>query len=80
MERGEKVVYDYSALNGKIVATFKTQQKFANAIGLSERSVSLKMNNKIGWRQGEIAKACELLGITDSEISIYFFARNVQVN
>ncbi|MGT2833378.1 hypothetical protein Javan249_0006 [Streptococcus phage Javan249] len=67
------MAYDYSKLNGKIVERFKTQYNFANAMGLSERTVSLKLNNQRYWKNNEISKASELLGISDDEISLYFF-------
>lgn len=38
--------FDYSLLDGKITEKFKSRSKFADALGLSERSLSLKMNNK----------------------------------
>lgn len=66
--------YNYSRLLGRIVEKVGTQYKFAEAIGLSERTISLKLNGKIGWKQAEIAKACEILDIDKSEICKYFFA------
>jgi len=71
--------YNYSKLRGRIVEKFQTQQKFARAIGMSERSLSLKLNGKRGWRQPEIEKACAALNLTESDISNYFFALEVQV-
>lgn len=65
--------YDYSRLLGRIVEKIGTQSRFAERIGLSERSVSLKLNGKIEWKQGEIAKACEVLDIADRDIPVYFF-------
>ncbi|WP_150859857.1 DUF739 family protein, partial [Staphylococcus aureus] len=41
---------------------------------------SLKLNDKIGWRDSEIAKACELLSIPREEIQVYFFNYKVQNN
>ena len=70
--------YDYSKLIGMIVEKFKTRYNFAAALGLSERSLSLKLNGKVSWTQKEIAKACELLAIPDTEIPFYFFAVKVQ--
>ena len=70
--------YDYSKLSGRIVEKYETQAKFACAMGLSERSISLKINGKVGWKQNEILKACELLDIPVSQISIYFFTTKVQ--
>lgn len=72
------MAYDYSALLGKIVQKFHTQYNFAHAIGLSERTVSLKLNCKIPWKQNEIVKACQVLGIDDNDIPAYFFARKAQ--
>ena len=65
--------YNYSRLLGRIVEKVVTQYKFAQAIGLSERTVSLKLNGKVGWKQTEIAKACDILDIDKSEICDYFF-------
>lgn len=74
----KKLVYDYSKLNGKIREVYGKCAAFAVAMDLSERSLSLKLNNKVGWKQQEIDLACELLGISACEIGIYFFARKVQ--
>lgn len=66
--------YNYSKLLGKIVERVGTQAAFAEKMGLSERSISLKLNGKVAWKQTEIAKACEVLGIRLNEIDKYFFA------
>lgn len=65
--------YDYSKLLGRIVEKFGTQSKFANAMGLSERTISLKLNGRIGWKQTEIAKACSVLQLDKDDIATYFF-------
>ena len=65
--------YNYSKLLGRITEKIGTQCKFAEAIGLSERTVSLKLNGKIGWKQDEIAKICEVLEINPNDIPAYFF-------
>mgnify|MGYP000888391358 CR=1 FL=1 len=66
--------YNYSALLGKIVETFGTQSNFSKAIGLSEHSVSQKLNGKVEWKQSEIGRACKLMGIQIADIPKYFFA------
>ena len=66
--------YNYSKLLGIIVERVGTQAAFAEKMGLSERSISLKLNGKVAWKQTEIAKACEVLGIRLNEIDKYFFA------
>ena len=70
--------YDYSKLNGKIREVFGKCAAFAMAMGLSERSLSLKLNNKRSWKQPEIDRACELLGILPVDVWDYFFVRKVQ--
>lgn len=66
--------YDYSKLLGRIVEKVGTQGNFASKMELSERTISLKLNGKIGWKQSEIAKACDVLSIQDTDIPMYFFA------
>lgn len=70
--------YDYSKLAGLITEKFKTQANFSESIGLSERSVSLKMNGKLSWKQTEISKVCDVLGICSEDIPAYFFKLKVQ--
>lgn len=70
--------FNYSKLLGRIVEICGTQAKFAEAMSLSERTVSLKLNNKISWRQNEIEQACKVLDIPYREIPAYFFAAKSQ--
>ena len=69
---------DYSKLRGKIKEKFVCNLNFAIKMGISERTLSLKLNNIVGWKQSEIFEACDLLNIDYSEIYIYFFKQNVQ--
>lgn len=66
--------YNYSKLLGRIVEKVGTQGKFASDMGLSERTISLKLNGKVGWKQSEIATACRILDIKERDIASYFFA------
>jgi len=45
---------------------------------LSERSISLKLNNQRYWKNNEITTACNLLLIPDNQIGDYFFKLEVQ--
>ena len=45
------MAFDYSKLKGKIVEVFGTQSNFAKAVGMSERTLSCKLNNKIPFTQ-----------------------------
>ncbi|WP_449451729.1 DUF739 family protein [Streptococcus suis] len=69
---------DFSRLSGKIVEKYGTQYNFAIAIGLSERSLSLKLNNKVGWKDEEMERAIDLLGLELNDIPAYFFTNIVQ--
>lgn len=69
--------YDYSKLNGRIVEICGTSKTFAKLMGLSERTVSLKLNNQIPFKQTDIEKAIEILNLKDKDIQPYFFTRNV---
>ena len=70
--------YDYSKLSGLIVEKYGTQARFAKALGLSERSLSLKLTGKRPWKQPQISRVCKLLGISDNELQLYFFTLKVQ--
>ena len=69
--------YDYRKLSGKIVEKFETQYNFATAMDISERTLSLKINGKVSWKDSEMAKAMSLLGIDVRHISDYFFKPKV---
>lgn len=68
--------FEYAKLRGRIRTYFATQAAFAEAMELSECSISLKLNGKAEWTAGEINKACELLHIPADEIHLYFFYSN----
>lgn len=70
--------FDYSVLSGKIVEKYGTQYNFSIAIGLSERSLSMKLNDKTPWKDSEIKRAIKLLSIPKREIGKYFFEEKVQ--
>lgn len=71
-------MYDYSKLRGRIVEVCGTQCEFAKRIGLSDRSVNLKINGNVFWKQNEIDKAIEALNLTKDDIQSYFFVVKVQ--
>ncbi|MGY3775774.1 DUF739 family protein [Helcococcus sueciensis] len=71
-------MYNLNKLKGRIIEKFGTQGNFAKAMGMSERTVSLKLDNQVDWKQSEIVKACELLKIPKEEIADYFFTLKVQ--
>lgn len=70
--------FDYSKLDGLVKEKCRTRAIFADKMGLFERSISLKMNGKVQWRQIEICNACEILEIKNENIPDYFFNPVVQ--
>lgn len=72
------MAFNYNKLRGKIIEKFGTQGRFAKAMGVSERTLSLKLNNRIFFSQDEITIISELLKIKSSEIQVYFFEKEVQ--
>ncbi|MFI3236781.1 MAG: DUF739 family protein [Lachnospiraceae bacterium] len=72
------MAYDYAKLNGRIIEICGTQATFAERMNLSERSVSLKLNNKVSWKQDEMKKALSVLDLPDAAVQEYFFKLNVQ--
>lgn len=67
------MLFDYSALRGKIVEKFGTNKKFAKFISMPAATLSMKLNNKLQWKQSEIDSAMKALGIDESDISRFFF-------
>lgn len=74
------MAYDYRKLRGRIIEKYGTLRKFASDMNWSERTLSLKMNCKVFWKQPEIAKAAKLLEIPSDKVMEYFFTQNVQCN
>lgn len=67
------MAFNYNKLKGRIVEICGTQMEFAKRMGLSERSISLKLQGKISWKQNEIMKALEVLNLKASDVQEYFF-------
>ncbi len=66
--------YEYRKLIGRIIEKYGTRKAFAEKLGISENSMSLKLNGKTGFSQDEMNRWSDLLGIDVSEIGDYFFA------
>lgn len=65
--------YDYSKLKGKIKECFSTQAEFAQKLGISDASLSYKLNNKTVFDQNQIQRAIEIFNLKPNEINDYFF-------
>lgn len=70
--------YDYRKLRGRIKEKFGTQSEFSKKLGLSEVSVSNKLNNIVDWGQEEMENAISILEIPNTDIYAYFFTHEVE--
>ena len=68
-----KTQYTYRRLIGRIIEKYGTRKAFAQALGISENSMSLKLNNKTGFSSEDMTKWGELLDIDVAEFGSYFF-------
>ena len=65
--------YKYNKLRGRIVEKYGSQERFAEAIGLSKNSLSKKINGRNGFSQSDMMLWGKLLSISTSEFGEYFF-------
>ena len=70
--------FNYAKLTGKIVEVFGSQKEYAKYMGWAERTASEKLNNNTSFKQDEILKTCEGLGLTEIDIPAYFFTKKAQ--
>ena len=66
--------FNYLKLLGRIKECGFTQGQLAKAIGISEYTLSTKLNNKFSFKQDEIIAICKVLNIPVSEIGEFFYA------
>ena len=71
------MAFDYSKLKGRIVEKYGSQLNFADAYGISENTLSLKMSNKIRFTSDDIIVISDMLDIPKNEIGSYFFTKKV---
>ena len=72
------MAFNYNKLRGKIVEIYGSQIELAKAMKWSEKTLSLKLNGKVPWKQTDIMTAVQILGLSESDIQDYFFAVEVQ--
>lgn len=72
-KKKEVELLNESKLRGLIREKFKTQADFALAVGMSDTTLSAKLNGKTDWKRQEIETACRLLDVAAEDIPLYFF-------
>lgn len=65
--------FNYSKLRGRLAEKGFSQKDLAEAISLSETSLSEKLTNGSGFKAVHIINACEFLDIPSEEVGLYFF-------
>lgn len=66
--------YNYSKLLGRMRERGVTQEQLSKEIGMNETTLSAKLNNRSQFKADEMDAVCEVLDISNEEISTYFFA------
>lgn len=68
------MAFNYNKLRGRIIEICGSQSEFAKLIGVSEQTITAKLNGRSSFSQEDILKWSEVLKIDQTEIGIYFFA------
>lgn len=64
---------NYEGLRLRILGKFGSLGAFAEALGCTASTLSLKINGKSDWARTEIEKTQQLLDLTPDEVLEYFF-------
>lgn len=67
----------FAKLRGRIVEKYGSQAKFAEALGVTEQTVTGKLNGKTQFTIEDIVEWCNLLEIESEEVNVYFFAEKL---
>lgn len=73
----EKVFFDFRKLRGRIVEILGNQNVLADKLGVSNVSLSRKLNNKSRFSSDDVIVISNILGIPNDEIGTYFFNQKV---
>ena len=64
----------FAKLRGRIVEKYGSQRSFAKAIGKTEQTIIAKLSGKSEFSKKDIIEWCNVLDITENDITVYFFA------
>ncbi len=71
------MTFDFKKLRGKMIEKYGTQADFAKAYGVSNTTLSCKMQNKRPFTTRDILKMVKMLDIPKEEVGVYFFTEKV---
>lgn len=66
-------MYDYSKLKGKIAEKGYTKLSLSKALQMHPNSLNDRLDNKLEFKQDDMVKICDVLGIKHKDIPQYFF-------
>lgn len=69
----ECIEFDYTLLIERIIDMFGSQNNFAIVLGITNVSLSKKLNNVVNFTQREMLMSMKLLNIPLNLLGIYFF-------
>ena len=64
---------DYEILRRKILGNYGNLAQFAQELGITPSTLSLKLQGRTDWRRAEIELCIELLELTPEEVTAIFF-------
>ncbi len=64
---------EYNKLRGRIVEKFGTMSNFAEKIGSTRQTVSLKLTGKSEFGKKDIQRYADALDIKNDQIGVFFF-------
>ena len=70
-------MFDYSKLRGLMAEKRITQKTLSTELEISENAFSSKINGISAFSSKEIAKLCNFLGISNTQVGEYFFTPKV---
>lgn len=65
--------YRYDKLRGLIVEKYRSQKAFAEALGVTQNTITLKLQGDRGFSQKDIEQWAEKLKIPREDYYLYFF-------
>lgn len=71
-KKAQKILYNYDLLKQKIEERYGTRKAFAEALGIAENTLSLKMNHVLCFTQDEITRIRNLLELSPTDMAYTF--------
>ena len=69
----KKLRFDYAKLRGRIIEKCGAQMVFADRLGVTQGTLTSKLQGHTFFTQPEIFRSMDILDIDPSEVTLYFF-------